>query len=234
LGKFIHSKGINREIKGIDYLYRQGTILMSDTGDKGTNFHFNESELDLLADTTFLTAKRKLTEKIIARFGELVTVYNEVIIPYSGKLPPESLVRNGKISKGENYRGFPFIVLDHPATFGKDGIFALRTLFWWGNSFSVTFHISGKYLELLPEDFPIKIHQYSNQDIYICINEQMWVHHVEPGNYILLIDYLESDHDRKLTQHGFLKLAIWVPVSEYHQLKKMATDFLRNILTNLK
>jgi hypothetical protein len=97
LGKFIHSKGINREIKGIDYLYRQGTILMSDTGDKGTNFHFNESELDLLADTTFLTAKRKLTEKIIARFGELVTVYNEVIIPYSGKLPPESLVRNGKI-----------------------------------------------------------------------------------------------------------------------------------------
>ena len=57
----------------------------------------------------------------------------------------KSLNSSPKISKGENYKGLPWLVLDYPRYFNKEDIFAIRTLFWWGNFFSITLHISGKY-----------------------------------------------------------------------------------------
>ena len=38
-------------------------------------------------------------------------------------------------------------MLDYPALFKKDEIFALRTMFWWGNFMSITLLLSGGYKE---------------------------------------------------------------------------------------
>ena len=34
-----------------------------------------------------------------------------------------------------------------PAVFSKENIFAIRTMFWWGNFFSISLHVSGKYFK---------------------------------------------------------------------------------------
>ena len=48
-----------------------------------------------------------------------------------------------KIAKGENYLQLPYVLLDYPRCFDKENIFAIRTMFWWGNFFSITLHLSG-------------------------------------------------------------------------------------------
>ena len=52
-----------------------------------------------------------------------------------------------KISKGENYRGLPYVMLDYPRLFGREEVLAIRTFFWWGHGFSVTLHLKGGYRE---------------------------------------------------------------------------------------
>ena len=41
-------------------------------------------------------------------------------------LPAEMLFHSPKISKGENYKGLPYVMLDYPRCFGKTDIFAIR------------------------------------------------------------------------------------------------------------
>ena len=60
-------------------------------------------------------------------------------------LPEEVLIQSPKISRGENYNGLPYVMLDYPRCFGKEDVFAMRTMFWWGNFFSITWHLKGKY-----------------------------------------------------------------------------------------
>src|SRR4051812_17613378 len=52
-----------------------------------------------------------------------------------------------KISRGENYLGLPYLVLDYPRVFQQHDIFAIRSFFWWGHFFSSTLHVSGHYQE---------------------------------------------------------------------------------------
>ena len=63
-----------------------------------------------------------------------------------------------KISKGENYNGFPYIILDFPSTFSKENIFAVRTMFWWGNFISITLHLKGSYKNMYAANILKKLH----------------------------------------------------------------------------
>lgn len=37
-----------------------------------------------------------------------------------------------------------YLILDYPGMLSTENIFAVRTLFWWGNIFSVSLHLSSK------------------------------------------------------------------------------------------
>ena len=50
-----------------------------------------------------------------------------------------------KISKGEAYRGLPWLMLDYPRYFGKEGHLSIRVFFWWGNFIAIYLHSSGVY-----------------------------------------------------------------------------------------
>ena len=68
---------------------------------------------------------------------------------WRGVLPGVGAGRPGvepKISKGEKYKGLPWVMLDYPRIFGKEDIMAIGTRFWWGHYFSVTLHLKGGYL----------------------------------------------------------------------------------------
>ena len=123
-----------------------------------------------------------------------------------------------KISKGENYKGRPYVILDYPRIFQKEDILVIRCFFWWGNFFSITLHLSGKYkLEFEPA-----LHQAINenyfQDYYLGISENQWEHHFENDNYTLM----NSDLSYSLADRPFIKLAKKIPLSEWDNV----ADFL--------
>ncbi|MFX8895293.1 hypothetical protein ABTM96_19365, partial [Acinetobacter baumannii] len=89
---------------------------------------------------------------------------------------------SAKISRGEHYEGLPWVMIDYPRYFKKNHFFAIRTFFWWGNFFSLTLQLKGKYqLGFQGSNF-----ETLKADWFICVNEDEWQHHFRQDNYVKL------------------------------------------------
>ena len=109
------------------------------------NVSLSAFEKQLVTDASWILTKNNIIQKLFVLFGELSETWqsNTVLqqLPSAiNEIPP-------KISKGENYEGLPYVMLDYPRCFSKEDVFAIRTFFWWGNFFSITLHLKGKYKE---------------------------------------------------------------------------------------
>ena len=88
-----------------------------------------------------------------------------------------------KISRGENYRGLPWVMLDYPRAFGREDVLAIRTMFWWGHGFNVTLHLKGRWMEMcLPVIFGRR-RELAAAGFHIGISEDEWRLEHGPENY---------------------------------------------------
>src|SRR5687768_17202202 len=149
--------------------------------------HLSQEELELVQNAEWLLTKNRIIRKVCDMFGLL----SEDIKMMSESYPisfPEIFAASPKISKGENYLGLPYVMLDYPRCFGKLDTFAIRTMFWWGNFFSVTLHLKGKYksnlLPALQKNFSV----LADRNFFISINEDEWRHDFLVDNYAPLME----------------------------------------------
>ncbi|MCB0669026.1 MAG: hypothetical protein KDC80_24545 [Saprospiraceae bacterium] len=141
------------------------------------------NELNLIQDTDFLVTKVIVLEKIKMLFSSI----QELIKTKSNLVQEHPLNKNpGKISKGENYRQLPYMVLDYPAHFNRSDIFAFRTMFWWGHHFSATLHLQGKFLEQFRSCILENIDTLQKEGVYLGVGESPWEYHFEKKNYQLI------------------------------------------------
>ena len=76
-------------------------------------------------------------------------------------------------------------------------------MFWWGNFFSVTLHLSGMHKEAYVKNVP-EIYSFLQENgFFICVNQDEWQHHFEKTNYISL-NKIESE---SIFQKPFFKLS---------------------------
>ena len=108
-------------------------------------------------------------------------------------------------------------MLDYPALFEKDQIFAVRTMLWWGNFISVTLLLSGGYKDMFSK--VIRKHCIESPiDLFICVHDDPWEHHFDNSNYIQLKSISEKELDLILEEKNFLKLAIKIDLSQFNQI----------------
>ncbi len=190
--------------------------------------HFSEKELKFIHDQDFLLTKAEILEKVRKLLEDTRYRLQEQILN-SSSLPPKEIIQgSGKISRGENYRKLPYLVLDYPANFCKPDIFAYRTMFWWGHFFSCTLHLQGQYLEMYkhkiadkPDDFP--------RNTFICINSTPWEYHYGNDNYI---PFKHGDQELLFSKH-FLKLSWQTPLEKWQNVPDHACNIWAAISTIL-
>jgi len=119
-----------------------------------------------------------------------------------GPLPPNWAAP--KISKGENYLGLPYVVLDYPRLFGREDVLAIRTMFWWGHYFSVTLHLKGRYKDLFLPVIKARLRELMDAGFHIAVSTDEWRHEVEVDNYRVLEETVMNDIAEG---HPFLKLS---------------------------
>ena len=102
-------------------------------------------ELQLVNNTDWILTKRKIMHKVTGLLGDISEHQKLMVENESNWLPGEVVQSTPKIAKGENYLQLPYMLLDYPRCFNDGNIFAVRTMFWWGNFFSITLHLSGTY-----------------------------------------------------------------------------------------
>jgi len=195
--------------------------------------YFNPKEVNYLRDQDFLITKRKITDKIFSLLVGVQDTLAPILENYQSKIPKKVLTIAGKISKGENYRDLPYLMLDYPRYFKKNDTFAFRTMFWWGNYFSITLHLQGESLHLFRDNMIRRIATWSQNNYYICINETPWEYHFEQDNYIPLVNLSEEKIEAILQKHEFIKISTRIGLEEFSQLNNKAVDFVETMLSTL-
>lgn len=166
----------------------------------------SDKELELVCNSEWILTKHAVIQKVYQVFGALQPEYERLLKANQQQLPPEVFATAAKIARGENYRQLPYVILDYPRCFQKKDTIAIRTLFWWGNFFSVSVQLSGRFLAPAIPQIEQSFERLQQKDFWICINDQPWDHHFENDNYIQLSAITKQDFV-ELLQKPFLKIA---------------------------
>ncbi|MCG2614714.1 hypothetical protein LZZ85_10500 [Terrimonas sp. NA20] len=189
-------------------------------------------EEQLVTDSSWLLTKNAVLEKIKLMLASLQDGQNEILLGVKDRLPAEVLQPSPKISRGENYLGLPWMVLDHPRYFDRDNLFAVRTMFWWGNFFSTTLLLSGRHKDRYRERIADEWDMLRNDEFYISHNLSAWDHHFENDNYTALREMDELQFRQHLQTHSFIKLAKKISLENWDTLDiSLLANFNRLIKT---
>ena len=169
-------------------------------------------------------------EHVVESFAFLKKELKIIIQEGSYVFMPEVPLKGGKISKGDNYQGLPYVVLDYPAVFSRDQVFAYRSMFLWADCFAFTWHFSGDGLNTVREKLVAGADQLFDASVFICINSDPWQHHYEEDNYVLFT----SDLLPILENHTFIKISGKIPLRDFSQLNTTSIRYFKLIADILK
>lgn len=108
---------------------------------KDTNLPFSEEELAVFSDTQLIDTKLRIMGKAESKLADVYSLLQKRSVDWD--LETEYLKSPGKISKGENHRGYPYLVLDYPRNLSAQSGISMRTLIWWGHHIMITLHVHG-------------------------------------------------------------------------------------------
>lgn len=191
----------------------------------------SEDELLLVQNAGIILTKNAIMQKAVSLFGLLAEGMKTE--SENAQLPGEVMMTTPKISKGEHYKGLPYVVLDYPRLFTQENIFAIRTLFWWGNYFSITLHLKGVYKEMLALRIKENISLLAEKQFSICISSDQWRHELEADNYISLSGLTENELNEIIEKNQFLKLAAKTEFAQWDHSVILLLGLFKNILQSL-
>ena len=193
----------------------------------------SDDELQLVTNTDWILTKRKIIDKVNGLLVLVAANQQRVIENEKAWLPVAVVLSTPKIARGENYLQLPYLLLDYPRCFDAENIFAVRTMFWWGNFFSITLHLSGIYKEKFQQKIIENIGAVE-QDVFICIHENQWQHHFEADNYTAIKELSKEALQDMIIEKQFIKLAIKFPLQPWAALPALLNKSFLEIIKLLK
>ena len=190
-------------------------------------------EQQLVNNTEWILTKRIIIEKVNQLLGHISEQQKRVIENEKDWLPDAVIQSTPKIAKGENYLQLPYMLLDYPRCFDGVNVFAVRTMFWWGNFFSITLHLSGAYKEMLQKKIIENVDAVT-QEVFICINENQWQHHFGADNYTNIKKLQTNELLDVIIKKTFVKLALKFPLQAWNEIPSLLDDSFNQLITMLK
>ena len=190
-----------------------------------TKIQLLPAEMELVSSPEIILTKNAILQKIKSFFEEVQVKQFDILKDHASHLPQEVLKISPKISRGENYKGLPWLVLDNPRYFQHHNTFAIRTMFWWGNFFSITLHLSGNNkITVLPRIFE-NISLLHEHNFYVYAGSDEWEHDLDPNSYKNISGLNKDELYKIVSANNFLKLAIKFPIDS---LEAIEDKLLRN------
>jgi len=189
------------------------------------NVKLSNTELQLVTDAAVILTKNNIILKTYNLFGLLAEDMQQYTAAKKDKLPPEVLAISPKIYKGEQYRGLPYVMLDYPRHYKGADVFAIRCLFWWGNFFSITLHLGGRFVKQYEAGLRQWVREHGDKDWFISVGTDAWQHHFEEDNYQLLPADGGTVLDETLAgSKEFIKLAKKIPLQQWDDAMEFFTE----------
>lgn len=178
-------------------------------------------EMELVVNAEWILTKNSVLEKVKTLLEDLQDKmpahFRTIMHRQTIQVPP-------KISKGENYKGLPYLILDYPRLFEKENTLAIRTMFWWGNFFSITLQLGGGYKKELEERGSSAYSLLAGNSFFCCINEDEWEHHFDNTNYISLKEMSEEQFKMIIGEKSFIKIAKKILLHQWNDAGDILLD----------
>jgi hypothetical protein len=108
---------------------------------RNSEIKLTKEELDFSASTRYPLLKHSIVTRINTRFELLGEILRRELEPYH--LPGDN---SFKITRGDNYRLMPYLILDYPRISSKEFPVLFRTMFWWGHFYSLNMLVRNDFV----------------------------------------------------------------------------------------
>lgn len=198
-----------------------------------TKIQLSEEEWNLVTNAGILLTKNRIIEKLNEFLGEIANASTAIFSPESIVLPVPAPWKSPKVSRGENYQGLPYLILDYPRFFFRNDVFAIRTMFWWGNYFSITIHLKGIFCEHFKQAILENYETLSANQFMISITDAEWNHAIGK-EYVLISEFGYETFMQKCNDDNLLKLALKLPLQNLELTGELLTRYYQLIASVLK
>lgn len=179
--------------------------------------------LQLLTDPAIYEARAGIQKAVLELLGNCAEKLQKMTQSMNW-LPAEALASSPKITRGDNYLGKPWMVLDYPRVFEKEAVFAFRTMVLFGDAIHCTFHISGRFLQQY--DFIAgKLSSGGHHSLLLCNEGSPWIHHVNSGVFKPTALAFQQPH----ALHGFIKFGKEISFADWETVPEKVTGFYQEI-----
>ena len=195
-----------------------------------TKVSFSDKELALLNEKDFWIERKILSDKLMELLNSvkesirLTPLFNQI-----AWLDGTDLT-NGKITRGENYLSFPWMVLDFPRLISGDNLLLYRTMIWWGNGCSSSLVVQGGYLNEAKKSLVNQLPDLLSQHILFATATDAWVHNPNDDSNLLMSEITAE----KFPEQNYIKLMKKIPMNELENLPEISAanfELLAKILT---
>ena len=191
---------------------------------------FSADELRLVTDEQFILTKNRIIEKISIFFGLLQNSYRIASADIFASL---GIMQQPKISRGENYNGLPYVILDYPKHFTKDDIFAIRTMFLWGNDFSITLHLKGRYKTLFEKPLIKNVPLLKHRGWHLQTSGNEWQHHYAHDTHVPVNIITAHEMAPVIEGASFIKIAFYFPLQQWDEAEQLFSNCFFSVINAL-
>jgi hypothetical protein len=194
---------------------------------QGSKIRLSPAEFELFSDAQVILTKNSIIQKTVGLLSEVQEVLLQSAPSFIQTASPSP-----KISKGENYKGLPYVILDYPRVANGHDLFFVRSMFWWGQFFSSTLQVSGTYRQQFEKKIAGGYEELKNRNYFAGVNTDPWVHHFEEDNYRKISSLSEEAFAVVLEESQHIKIAASWPLQEWDTAANKLVESW-NLLTGL-
>ncbi len=192
-----------------------------------SKIQLSDAESEMMQNADLILTKNRVLQKMSGLLEQVQERQQDFI--QANEWRDKEIFRTlPKISRGENYLGLPWLILDYPRVSGSQGVFFIRTMFWWGRFFSSTLHVSGFYKDQIS---PGIIASFSRLTGYaIGINADQWVHHFGDDNYKPIASLTANAFETICLEQEHIKIARCFPLEHWDEAVSVLFDRWKELL----
>jgi hypothetical protein len=189
------------------------------------NDEFSNEEWGFLINSSPMRLKPGILQKIEKSLSEVHEALKDAKVDYSDIFPAWADGNNisGKIYRGENYLGMPWIALDYPRNYGQNTSLAFRVLVLWGDGIYTSMLSEGNAeVTMKNGDFEIR----SKNKTYYVDSDNRWIQHISETECAELNQTEQAISHRNT--HGFTRLFQRIEFDQWPKFKEICLEHFRN------
>jgi len=193
---------------------------------------FSDNELHTLKNSEFLHIKNKVLDKIRNKLSETGQKLVKEIKSDFPDIHKRFSRESPKVSKGENYHGLPYMVLDYPRFFEKGYTFSFRITFLWGHYLNCSLHVEGNMIDI--HSMEKRWATISKQQVYVCIHSSPWEHYLTDPYFKLSSSMDVNEFKDHFEKNHFIKIASRLEFDQMKNLPDLAIGEFKSLLQFLE